>query len=312
MRDLRHLPRAGSLVEITNKTIQDRYLFRPSERLNRRLAGVLAKAQDVTGMCVHAAVFMSNHYHLLVSPMTVQQMARFMNHLGTNISKEVKRIHQWTGPVFAHRYHAIPVSDEEPAQVARLIYLLSQGVKEDLVMAPEEWPGLQTIAAMTRGEPIRGTWVDRTRMWVGGKGKRKLDERDFRQELCLELSPLPCWAHFTPRAYCSRIRELVEKIERDTIERHRRQRTAPIGVRSVLRQHPHHAPTPGARTSRPRFHALRRSVRKALEDGYRSFVVAYREAAERLELTPNLINFPENCFPPRLPFVHPVQLLEPG
>ena len=47
--------------------------------------------------------------------------------------REVSRLTGWRDKVFARRYQAIPISEEEAAQVARLVYVLSNGCKEDLV-----------------------------------------------------------------------------------------------------------------------------------------------------------------------------------
>ncbi len=44
---------------------------------------------------------------------------------------------------------------------------------------------------------------------------------------------------------------------------------------------------------------------------YREFLAAYRVAAERLAEGDLSVAFPEDCFPPPLPFVKPLRL-EPG
>jgi hypothetical protein len=54
------------------------------------------------------------------------------------------------------------VSDEEPAQVARLEYLLSHGCKEGLVERLADWPGVHCATALLTGDPVEGTWFDRT------------------------------------------------------------------------------------------------------------------------------------------------------
>jgi hypothetical protein len=39
--------------------------------------------------------------------------------VNTNLAKEVGRLHGWQGTMFPDRYHSVPVSDEEAAQIAR-------------------------------------------------------------------------------------------------------------------------------------------------------------------------------------------------
>ncbi len=76
--------------------------------------------------------------HLLQSPEDSRQLAALMRHFNTNLSKEAARLHNCSGPLLKRRYRAIPISDEEPAQIDRLRYILSQGCKENLVAKPAE------------------------------------------------------------------------------------------------------------------------------------------------------------------------------
>ena len=76
-RRLRFVPPGGALVEVTCRTVQGRLLLRPSFVLNAVTLGVLARAARRYEVEVHAYVFLSNHYHLLVSVSTAQQLAAF-------------------------------------------------------------------------------------------------------------------------------------------------------------------------------------------------------------------------------------------
>ena len=61
-RRLRFVPDGGSLVEVTTRTLQGRFLLKPSPRLNSIVLGVLGRAQRRYGVTLHAFVFFSNHY----------------------------------------------------------------------------------------------------------------------------------------------------------------------------------------------------------------------------------------------------------
>jgi hypothetical protein len=50
-----------SLVEVSCRCLQGRFLLRPSRLLNTLLLGVLALAIQGTGISVHAISVMSNH-----------------------------------------------------------------------------------------------------------------------------------------------------------------------------------------------------------------------------------------------------------
>ncbi len=147
-RNLRYLPRSRMLVEVTCRTLQSRYLLRPGKRFNEIFIGCLAKARSLSAVDIHAVVVASNHYHLLASPADSEQLANFMRHLNTNLSKEIGRIHDWSGTVFNCRYRGIPVADEAVVQVARLRYLISHGAKEGVVYSLGSWPGVNSVEAL--------------------------------------------------------------------------------------------------------------------------------------------------------------------
>lgn len=310
-RDLRYLPTPGTLVELTVRTIQQRFLLRPGTRLNQLVVGVLARGQAATDMRVHAVVAMSNHLHVLASPESTKQLADFMRLVNGNLSKEVGRLHDWPGTMFPRRYSSIPVSDESEAQVARLRYLLAHGAKEGLVLSPMDWPGVHSSRSTIEGRPMSGIWIDRTALYKARQRGEGVSEADVTKDVTLKLDPLPCWRHLDAETYRSRVEELVGSIERETIERHKRDHTVPRGAEWVRRRHPHERPKPGPRSPRPRFHAFAKAVRDQLVAAYGTFFAAYRDAARRLAKGDVRVTFPDGCFPPPLPFVEPLRL-EPG
>src|SRR4051812_15712799 len=142
-----------SLVEITCRTVQARFLLKPVPGWTETFIGALARAQRLYAVEVHAFVCLSNHFHLLVSPADARALAGFMRHLLSKLSIEAGRRHAWQGPLFQRRYQAIPVSEEPRAQIQRLRYLLAHGVKENLVQRIAHWPGPPA------GQSLSEDWV---------------------------------------------------------------------------------------------------------------------------------------------------------
>ena len=181
-RPLRFLPPECPLVEITCRTMQGRLLLRPSRQLNTIVVGVLARAARLCEMQVCAYVFLSNHYHLLLRPGSARQLSDFMGYFNGNLAKEAGRLHRWREKFWGRRYRAIPVSFEPEAQIRRLIYLLEQGCKENLVAKPQDWPGANSIAALRTGVPIVGVWQDRTGEYRARRRGEKVSS-DWRRSL---------------------------------------------------------------------------------------------------------------------------------
>jgi len=292
------------VVEITQRTIQGRFLLKPSRKLNRIVAGCIARAQTNMAVQIHAIAVLSNHLHLLATFDTVEQMAQFMCQLKANLSKEVGRLHDWPGPMWAGRYKSIPLSDEPEIQHQRLKYILSQGAKEGLVLSPKDWPGVHCARALVEGRSIPGVWIDRTKLYSARQKGEDVTEADYTSQAPLHLMPLPCMAALSRADHRRRVAEIVEEIEEEALAMHDREGTVPLGVEKVCRSRAHERPYRLARSNRPYFHATKR-VFAQLMDGLREFLAQYRVAAERLASGDHRVVFPENCYPPGLPFVRP-------
>jgi REP element-mobilizing transposase RayT len=300
-RRLRFIPPDGSLVEITNRTIQGRHLLRPSVDLNRLLVGVLGRAQRLFGVRLHALVVLSNHYHLLLTVESATQLAGFVGYFQGNLAKEAGRLHRWRGPFWHRRYQHVLVSDEEAAQVARLRYILTNSCKEDLVSNPLEWPGVSSLRALLFGERLEGTWIDRTQEHRSPTASRLQDLSRFSEKEQVEFEPLPCWSDLQPTIMRKWISNLVSEIETETLERHRVQGSRPLGRQGVLRQDPHSKPKRSKWSPAPLVHCVSSEVRTLIHEAYSSFVQAFREAAEILTAKGLLDKFPEGAFPPPIP-----------
>ncbi len=292
-RRLRFIPPGGALAEITCRTFQGCYLLKPSPAVNDLILGVLGRAQRLYPVEVHAFVFMSNHYHLLISVPDAHRMAEFMRYFNSNLARELGRMRGWRDKVWSRRYQAIVVSDEERAQIGRLKYLLSHGVKEGLVEHPAKWKGANTVDALVNGKTsISGRWRDRSREFHAhiATGNNAV----FMTEERVALTPLPCWEDHRRKWITSRVAELIETILEE----------APKGSPSELPDPaPTQRPSKLKRKPAPYFHCATRKMRRILYEAYLWFVVTYREAAERLRAGELNVEFPSGSFPPALPFV---------
>ncbi len=297
-RPLRYLPPDCPLVEVTCRTLHGRMLLRPSRELNQRVLGVLARAARLYDVSICAFVFLSNHYHLLLRPKDALELARFMNYLNSNIAREAGRLHSWRERFWGRRYRPVPISFEPEAQIARLEYLLGQGCKEGLVAKPQDWPGVTATHALLDGSELQGVWYDRTGEYWARKRREQIEPDQFTTIETLRLAPLPCWEQLDPDEARARVADIVDRIATETRRRHREARTRPLGVRRILRQSPHHRPSRVARSPAPRFHAASRPTRRMLEQMYRAFRDAYRDAMESLRKLLPAVRFPSHGIPP--------------
>jgi REP element-mobilizing transposase RayT len=300
-RRLRYIPPRGALVEVTCRTLQGRLLLRPSAGLNDVIRGVLARAARLSEVPIHAPAFLSNHYHLLLTVTDAQQLAKFMNYLNSNLAREAGRLARWREKFWGGRYKAVIVSGEEAAQVARLAYVLAQGVKEGLVASPFDWPGVHCAQALTEGTPLSGHWHDRTLESRARRQGLPLEPEDFMEQEELQLTPLPCWESLTPEEYRAQIHQMIDAIEADARLQQEATGTSPLGADVVCRQDPHHEPNRIKKSPAPLVHAVAPAVRRSLRKAYVAFRDAYRYAANRLRTGATDFEFPPGAFPPPLP-----------
>ena len=127
--------------------------------------------------------------------------------------------------------------------------------------------------------------------------------RPLRRTETLTLAPLPCWKHLSPEIYRARIKGIIQQIDADAAAQREASGHKPLGADAILRQDPRTEPNRTKKSPAPRFHAVRKWVRKELYQTYTLFVQAYREAAELLRMGNRNAVFPRGCFPPPLPFV---------
>jgi len=302
-RKLRFLPHSPTLVSITNRTVQRRYILRPDPVLNDRFLGLLGKFQRIHEVQVVMISVLSNHFHALLVFRDAHQQSNFMRDLQSGFSREVNRLAHWRGPVFERRFEATVVTQEDKAQVERLKYILSNGVKEDLVEKVLEWPGVNTAAALLQGKSLKGHWIDRTQQYAArNRGEDASDER-FAVEETVTLSPLPCWAHLSSERYRERIEALVEEVEAEAALARRRSGSRVLGVKAILAQDPQTRPDRLAHSPAPRVHAATKAARKMFYEIYAEFVNAFRIASEALRRGNRDAPFPAGSFPPAMPFV---------
>lgn len=305
-RNPRYIPPGGALVEVTCRTFQGRLLLRPSRELNEIIVGVLARAREASALRaveIIGAVFLSNHYHLLLEVEEAADLSRFMEYLNGNLAREICRLHDWSEAVWSGRYRAVLVSPEEEAQPGRLRYLLSQGVKEGLVAKPQHWPGVHCARALLEGKPLEGFWFDRSRESTARRRGRRPGRYDFAEPVRVAFAKLPCWRHLSDREYRQRVVELVEDIERQGAAARRANSTGLPGAKALRRQDPHTPVRLPAKRPLPFVHAFRQRVRREMRQAFALFLTAYREAAARLRDGERHVRFPRGCFPPGLPYI---------
>ncbi len=288
----------GSIVEITCRAVQRRYLLRPSEELNELVVGVLGKAMEYYPVRLIAIHVMSNHIHMLVwIPDSVTQ-SEFMCFFKGNLAKEVGRLHSWEESVWSKRFSAAAVLDDE-ALGERIEDVLEQGCKEGLINRPCQWPGVNSVKAVLEGEPLRGTWFDRTAESRARRRGERIGRYDYATRYEIHLMSPPFLADKTVDEQRAWFRRVIRRIERRTRQMHRKNGSRALGVARIRNQDPHGRP--GRRPERrpaPVCHAADVAVWGDYRDELRGVRDDYTRASRRWRRGAARVRFPRYTFPP--------------
>ena len=290
---------------VTVRCFQGRLFLRPSDETYQVLGGVLARAARLTGVELFAFNFLSNHVHLVVRAPRAN-LPQFMQFLLTNISKKIGTLINWHGSFWERRYAAQPVLDDA-ALLSKIRYVLAQGVKEGLVRRCTEWPGLSSLPLMRDGKARSFRWLNWTRRCRSGVPTRRRDRLDeqWTEPEELRLTNLPI--HGFDRL--SIIRRFVDDSVSAIENRARSTFRTVLGLKRLLRQHPHQRPPRPDQSVAPWCHTTSIALRTEYLERYRAFADAFLRASVSWRLGNLEANFPRVAIRPFLwPFEIPTRL----
>lgn len=285
-------------------------LMRPSPALNQAILGILGRALHFYGggLSLHAFVFMSNHWHALASVRHAAVLAAFLRHVNANVARAVQRELDYPGRIWHRRPATIVVLDDDAAE-RRLQYILSHGVKERLVRAAADWPGVHCVDALLGKATLRGVWLDR-RAALRGRFRPPVDDDGVRHPTRIPydvpLAPLPSWRDLSLDQRQRRLHAILGRI-------HGAARGPVLGVDAILAQDPFSRPAHSSSSPAPRCHTADPDLRRTFRHATAAFAAAHAAATEHQRAAaapstpaappPRLARFPPGSFPSPPPAV---------
>jgi len=100
------------------------------------LLGDTAQQFDVA---IHAYVLMSNHFHLLVTPQTVDGLPKMMQAVGRTYVRYFNRVQQRTGTLWEGRYKSTVIQTDRYLMTC-MAYIDLNPVRAGLVSLPQDYP----------------------------------------------------------------------------------------------------------------------------------------------------------------------------
>jgi len=200
-RQKRYIPGPDSVFEITCEVHRKHLLRDLGEEQKELLLGVVGRGLALyPAVRFHYFVAVTDHYHLLITPPDVETLSKFMNHVNSNIAKEIRRANGLSGVIWARRFRATPQTKANALESV-LRHLIAHDLPPD-GCDPGQLPRSRSLRALWNGDALSGKWFDHTREYRSGRRKRTPPPRPeaFVQPYELTLDPLPGWKEYTAEA----------------------------------------------------------------------------------------------------------------
>ena len=230
---LRFQSKPWATHHVVSRCLQGFAFLKPTRQIRAITKGVLGytlnKYQD--RIQLHHYVFLSNHFHLLISAESSRALAEFMCVFKGNLARELGIIHDWHGTLWQKRYSSEEILDEA-GLIEIFKYITQNSVKEGLVDHPKDWTGLHGYHQLVMGKKVSGPWIDRSGYYYSVKRRENKTIADYTSDYSIKLTPPPMWAHLPKKEYKLLCQKLSSEAIRDALKS--RKSSYAIGMKKVL------------------------------------------------------------------------------
>src|SRR4051812_42003187 len=134
----------GQRFLITRRCTQRQFLLRPSRLTNQIIEYSLALAAEYTGVQLHGACFMSNHWHGVVTDPEAR-LPEFLERFHRLVAKaQNASLGRWENLWSSDKTSVVLLVDDADV-LEKMAYAISNPVVAGLVRSPHEWPGVISL-----------------------------------------------------------------------------------------------------------------------------------------------------------------------
>jgi putative transposase len=284
----------GRSYLITRRCIQRQFLLTPSKRIvNEIVLFCLAHSAGKYKIKVHAAMFLSNHFHLVVTD-TEGRLPQFMHWMDLYIAKCVNAFRGRWGALFEpESYSGVDLIEDDDV-LDNMIYTLINPVQAGLVRWGVEWPGFRS-----RPEDIGECEyvVKRPEIFFSPKGS-------IPKEARLTFVKPEKFSHMSDADFRKFFRAKYRFLEESLQDKFDAEGREFLGQRKIRDQNPYESATSWEekRGLDPRIAAKRKWPRIAAINDLRNFRKEYGEALERYRAGEHDVIFPAGTYWMRVHF----------
>ena len=261
----------GRTYLITRRCTQRQFLMRPDRATNNAFIYCLAVAAERFGIRVLLTMAMSNHHHTGIEDPDGNYPA-FLELFHKLFAKCQNALRgRWENFWASEQTSVVRLVDPDDV-VDKMVYALSNPVKDGLVSKAHHWPGASSLSALEHGKSLAAS---RPRRFFR-------DDGDMPEHVSLAIARPRGFEGTTDEAFTSRVLERVRAVEVDAAADRQRTGQPVLGRHAVLTQK--WSDCPAAREPRrqldPRVAARNKWRRIEALTRNREFRAAYAAARE--------------------------------
>lgn len=259
----------GRFYLLTRRTADRQFLLRPDAELNNTFLYCLALTSQRHGIQVIGFVVLSDHYHAIVYD-PHGTINAFSTDFHALVARTVNKLRGRHGHFWDARAPSVVDLLTLGTVVEKLVYVMANPVRHDLVEAATHWPGLSSFSAMKENRALAAT---RPTHFFKARGR-------LPKKLSLHLV-IP--SELGDRAaFVAGVVEAVREVEVCRAAQRRRDKRPVVGRRRVIETPwASRASTPSpSGVLNPRFASRDDEARKAAIKQHRLFILEYRHARE--------------------------------
>jgi hypothetical protein len=272
---------------ITRRCTQRQFLLRPDQATNNAFAYCLAVAAQRTGIVVLFTGAQSNHHHTGVFD-PLGTYPDFIEHFHKLLAK-CMNVHRGRWENFWSSEQTSVLRLVEPGDVLdKMVYALTNPVKDNLVAKVADWPGINSFETITSGGSITAT----------RPGFFFREDGPMPASVTLTLGRPPEFSNMTADEFVSMLQARVEAVEADAEVKRRATGGRVLGRQGVLDQDWRHCPRSHAprRELSPRVAAKNKWSRIEALRRNKEFGRFYRTAFEAFRTGVRDVLFPAGTF----------------
>jgi hypothetical protein len=215
---------------LTRRCSQRQYLLRPDRETNNAVIYCLAVAAQRHDVDVLVFIQMSNHLHEDIYDRHGNGPA-FYEHFHKLLAKCMNALRGRWENFFSSEQVCVVRLETREALIDKLVYVITNPVKDDLVERVEDWPGASGYQALVSGQPLR---AKRPKHFFA-------DDGTMPEEVTLELKIPPELGDRDE--ILSEVRARVAAVEQEEARKRAESGLRVMGRSAVLRQSWRESPT---------------------------------------------------------------------